>query len=141
MMRCNTHQGVWHFSLHWCPKITGAKYFSLFLARHTHNKTLSCRKTEGWEDFGHYLAKEYNLGCIYILYISSMLFFASQQQRFNPALGLILMNHVKRSFSICASAYLLTDLGSLYLLSLCLHIYQTGGDTLYYSLDNIKVGT
>ena len=43
---------------------------SLFLGGHTHNKTLSGRTIEGREDSGHYLAKECNASCIYILYIS-----------------------------------------------------------------------
>ena len=74
MMRCNTHQGVLSIlspslvvrtnnensnttALSRCPKITEDVLFSLFLGGHTHNKTLSCRTTEGWEDSGNYLAK------------------------------------------------------------------------------------
>ena len=52
--------------------------FPLFLGRHTHNKTLFCRTIGGWEDFGHYIAEEYKLGLICILYISLMLFFVQK---------------------------------------------------------------
>ena len=33
------------------------EYFSLFLGRHTHNKTLSCQTIEGWADLAIILLK------------------------------------------------------------------------------------
>ena len=80
MMRCNTHQeetGMFYVGIPTTISAFGAisikvdYFFSLVMGGHIHNKTLSCRTAEGWEDSGHYLAKEdYNSGCIRILYIS-----------------------------------------------------------------------
>ena len=78
MMRRTTHQeetgmlSLGHSNNNSCFGTIFIKvdHFSLFLGGHTHNKTLSYRTIEGREDSGHYLAKEYNASCIYILYIS-----------------------------------------------------------------------
>ena len=118
-----------------CPKITEDLYFSLFLGGHTHNKTLSCRTTEGWEDSGHYLAKEdYNSGCIRILYISF-------KKRHSPGIEQILSGKIICGIILChlyysQSGYFMSiTVCSLYPLSHYVYIYTKREATRYHLFD------